>query len=250
MNFKQNLKAFLRSLPLRKMSGHEKFLAVATIQCKGKASVELGTKEIRKQWRKSLLGLRYNPAFYDRAQRKGWVDPRANAKGRFYVTDVGLDHLEALSVPQKDFSEGELEKSGSLVIVNRKGTHSFDKFLRKLFAEAKNQVLIADSYVDGTIFDTILDVIPRTASVKLLYKHRSGNFVPRAKRFAGQYKKFATKKYKNLHDRFLVIDEIGYVVGPSLKDAASKSPALVVILARREKRRLQSFFDDLWKKAR
>jgi hypothetical protein len=250
MNFGQNLKAFLKKLPLRKMSGHQKFLAAAAIQCKGSQSTELGTRDIRRQWRKSLLGVKYNPAFYDRAQQAGWVNPSTSKKGRFFVTKEGLDNLTALAIPEGDFSEGELQKSGSLIIVNRKGTHSFDKFLRKLFAEAKNQVLIADSYVDGTIFDTILDVIPRTASVKLLYKHRSGNFVPRAKRFAGQYKKFATKKYKNLHDRFLVIDEIGYVVGPSLKDAASKSPALVVTLAGKEKRRLQSFFDDLWKKAR
>ena len=48
-----------------------------------------------------------------------------------------------------------------MVVVNRKATHSFDKYLRKIFVAAKTEVLIADAYVDETIFDTVLDVIPR-----------------------------------------------------------------------------------------
>ena len=43
MDFGQNLKAFQKKLPLRKMSGHEKFLGVAAFECKGKANDELGT---------------------------------------------------------------------------------------------------------------------------------------------------------------------------------------------------------------
>lgn len=250
MNFGQNLKAFLKKLPLRKMSGHQKFLAVAAIQCKGSQSTELGTRDIRRQWRKSLLGVKYNPAFYDRAQQAGWVNPSTSKKGRFFVTKEGFDNLTALAIPEGDFSEGELQKSGSLIIVNRKGTHSFDKFLRKLLAEAKNQVFIADSHVDGTIFDRVLDVIPKTAMIRLIYARKYNNFDQRAKRFSKEYQKFSVRKYKWLHDRFMVIDETAYVVGPSIKDAATKSPALVVILASKERRRLQSFFDELWRKAR
>ncbi|MFQ5663676.1 MAG: hypothetical protein ACE5HL_07585 [Terriglobia bacterium] len=250
MNFGQNLKAFLRRLPLKKMTGHRKFLAVAAFHSKGKEGAEVATKDVEKQWLRSLLKAKYNPSFYHRAQQEGWVDPIANGKGRFLLTKDGLDHLRALAIPQEDFSEGELEKSGSLIIVNRKGTHSFDKFVRRLLAQAKAQVLIADSYVDGTIFDTVLDVISKTASIRLLYKRRSGNFEQRAKRFRRQYQKLTVKKYEDLHDRFLIIDDTGYVVGPSLKDAASKSPALVVALGGKEKQRLQSFFYELWKKAK
>ncbi len=110
-------------------------------------------------------------------------------------------------------------------------------------------MLVSDSYVDGSIFDTVLEVIPKTTTIKLLSKRRSGNFNARAKRFRKQYQGFATRKYKDLHDRFLVIDDTGYVMGPSLKDAASNSPALLVTLIGKEKRRLQSFFDELWEKA-
>jgi hypothetical protein len=248
MNFNQNLKAFLKDLPLKKMSGQQKFLAVATSISRGKTDVEVATKDVQSHWRKSVLEVHYNSAFYDRAQQEGWVDPKG--KGRFLVAKSGLDHLAALAAPDGDFSTGELKQSGALIVVNRKGPHSFDKFLRKVLAEAKSQVLIADSYVDGTIFDTVLDVIPKTTTVKLTYAHKSGNFDQRATRFAGEYQKFAVRKYKWLHDRFMVVDDAGYILGPSIKDAALKYPALVTVLDSKAKRLLQSFFDDLWSKAK
>lgn len=248
MNFNSNLKANLRDLPLPKMSGQQKFLAVAIFHCKGDDNVDITVKDIQDQWRKSLLNVNYHPSFYDRAQGEGWVNPDPNKKGTFRVTKDGLDHVSALAVHEQDFTEGALEKSGSLIIVNKKGTHSFDKLIRKLFAEAQSKVLIADSYVDGTIFDTVLDVIPKDVNIKLLSKHQSGNFGERAKRFKQQYQKFSDKKLKELHDRFLVVDNAGYVIGPSLKDAASNYPTLLITLIGKEKQRLEQFFDELWKK--
>lgn len=240
MNLNQNFKAFLKNLPLAKMTGHEKFLAVAAFLVGGKEGVEVRASNVESKWPRTFLRVKYNPTFYVRAQTKGWVVP--TAKGSLSVSAEGLAHLTALGERDEHFRDGELEKSGALIIVKRKGSHSFDKLLRKLLADAKGGVLIADSYVDGTIFDTVLDAVPRSTTIRLLYNHRSGNFEQRAKRFSGQYPRFASKRYKHLHDRFLVIGESGYIVGPSLKDAATNSPALMVVLAGKEKRRLQSFF--------
>lgn len=250
MDFDQNLKAFLTKLPLRKMNGHEKFLAVAAIQCRGKTNVQVTTGDVNKQWRKSVLGALYNPSFYDRAQQEGWANPVAGVKGKFSVTARGFEHLSALGGSEPDINAGELKRSGALIIVNKKGTHSFDKFLRHTLAEAKKQVLIADSYVDGTIFDTVLDAIPQAATVKVIYAHDSRNFAQRAARFSRQYQQFAARKHKWVHDRFMVVDETGYVLGPSIKDAASKYPALVVTLGQRESHTLQTFFNEIWSKAR
>lgn len=247
MDFAKNMKAFLRDLPLPKMTGHQKFLAIAALLSKGKTNVEVSTVEIKGHWLKSVLAAEYNPAFYDRAQREGWVDSVAGKKGTLCVTNAGLENLIAL-VP--DITPGDLKKSGSLMIVNRKATHTFDKFLRQTLAASKTQVLIADSWVDETIFDTVLDVIPPTNAIKLIFAQDRGNFDARAKRFGQQYPKFAAKRYKHLHDRFMIVDDIGYVLGPSIKDAASNSPALVIVLPQKEKNLLQSFFNDLWSGAK
>src|SRR3979490_3196501 len=140
MDFSRNLKAFLKDLPLAKMSGHQKFVAVAVSEAKGDITTEVSARDVQKEWRKSLLGGEYNPSYYDRAQRAGWVDP-TGVKATFRLTDAGIENLEAL-VPE--FGSGELKKSGSLIIFNRKATHTFDKFLRTTFAATKHQVLIAD----------------------------------------------------------------------------------------------------------
>ena len=134
MNYSLNLKAFLKNLPMAEMSGHQKFLAVAALQRRGKANVEVATKEVQAQWRKSPLGICYNPAFYDRAQQEGWVDPVSGKKGAFVVTQAGLDHLAALPTLDSELSAGELKQAGRLIIVNRKATHTFDKFLRRILA--------------------------------------------------------------------------------------------------------------------
>ena len=250
MNYGVNLKAFLKDLPRAKMTGHQKFLAVATLQSRGKAQVEVATKAVREHWRKSLLGIRYNPVFYDRAQREGWVDPVSGKKGMFVVTQTGVEHLNALPILDREISAGELKRAGRLIIVNRKATHTFDKFLRRILAEAKTQVLIADSWVDETIFDNVLDVIPKSIPTKLLYAQARGTFDQRAKRFSIEYPRFASRRYKALHDRFMAVDDTGYVLGPSIKDAASNSPALVVELDAKENHLLQAFFDELWKKGK
>jgi hypothetical protein len=250
MDFNQNLKAFLKGLPLKNMSGHQKFLAVAVLQCHAKTDSEVSVADVRSRWRRSLLQAGYNPSLYDRAQREGWVNPVAGAKGRFLVTTGGLEHLSALEGSESVGTSGDLKRAGALIIVNRKGTHSFDKFLRQTLAEAKKHVLIADSYVDGTVFDTVLDAVPQTTIIKLVYAHDSGNFAQRSNRFSRQYQQFTARKYKWLHDRFMIVDETGYVLGPSIKDAAFKYPALVVIIGQKESRSLHTFFDDLWTKAK
>lgn len=246
MNFAQNLKAFLRQLPLSKMRGHQKFVAVAASLCKGDVTTEISTRDVESQWRKSLLGIEYNPSFYDRAQGAGWVDPTGK-RGTFRLSPAGLDNLDALN---PKLTAGELKQSGALIIVNRKATHTFDKFLRTALATAKKEVLIADSYVDETIFDTILDVIPKNCTIRVLCARPHGTYDGRAKRFAREYPDFLTKKYSHLHDRFLIVDDAAYMLGPSIKDAAFNSPALVVALGSKEKGLLHRFFGELWKKAK
>lgn len=251
MNF-SNKYAFLNELPLSDMSGKQKFLAVAVFCAEGQSGMEVTVKNIKSNWSKTSLGRKYNASLNTRAKSEGWVNPIENKKGVLSLTEKGIEHLKALysgkELSQKSISK--IQRAGGLSIFNRKKTHTFDKFLRGVLASSKNKVMIADSWVDGTIFDTVLDVVPKTTTLKFLYaKDRSGNFVNRAKRFKREYQKFEFKKYKKLHDRFLIIDKKGYVLGLSIKDAADNSPTLVVELDHDVSQLLEDFFKDLWKQA-
>lgn len=245
MNFSMNPKAFLSLLPLGKMVGRDMFLAISANLAGGKTSSEIKVSSVRSRWLKSLLGIKYHHTFYDQAQQKGWVNPVG--KGVFTVTNDGIQHLEDLSGLSGPISP---PASGGLYIFYEKSTHSFDKFLRGVFANAKSRVWAADSYVDERIFDNTLDSISKTLEIKLIYGNAQGTFSSRAVRFKKQYAKFNHKRYKNLHDRFLVVDNTGYVVGPSIKDAADKSPALVVALGKKDASSIADFFLHLWSGAK
>jgi len=218
------------------------FLAIAAHCAGGNTSNQINTADIRDKWPKSLLKKKYNPVFYGRAQGEGWVDPIR--QGIFVVKDDGLQHLDDLVISKNE--DAITLSNGGLFIFGKKSTHTFDKFLRKIFANAKSRVFIADSWVDETVFDTVLDSIPKTLNINLIYGKKRGSFDSRATRFKKQYSKFIVKKYNDLHDRFLIVDDVGCVIGPSLKNAAEKSPALVVVLNKRDSALLIKFFQTLW----
>lgn len=244
MNLSKNLKAFLVDFPLKALSGHQMFLVVAVHYSAGNTSKEISVSDVKKAWPKSLLKKFYNPTFYSRAQQAGWVDPVR--QGIFLINDNGIQHLSDISNTDR---LGIISSSrGSLYIFEKKSTHSFDKFLRSIFAKAKSRVLIADSWVDETIFDNVIDSVPKTLEVDLLYGQKRGTFDSRVARFKKEYSKFTIRKYSDLHDRFLIIDDVGYILGPSIKDAASNSPALVVSLSKKDSIMLSKFFRSLWTK--
>lgn len=246
MDFTLPSKAFLRQhFDLKKLSGHEKFLALAAVLAVGKTGTNVGTQQIKKSWSKTALGIAYSDTYYQRAQVHGWVE--SVGAGRFTVTEHGITHLEAIASPGLATPS---HKMPVLTIFTSGNAHTFDKFLRTQLVNAVSEVRIADSYVDETIFDNLLDQIPDTVIVYLLYGNARGNFDARVKRYKIQYKQFTAKHNEKLHDRFLVIDDTAYIIGPSLKDAARKSPALVVGLGSSDSSKLKKFFDVLWLEVR
>lgn len=251
MDFTETISSFLSSLPLKKMSGQEKFLAVATHLCVGEVNKEIAVAEVVKKWSKVVLKTKYNASAYNRATGQSWLKPINGKKGVFAVTAKGIKHIEDLFSPQ---STSAVIAENSLCIFEKKSTHSFDKFLRTTLSGATTKVAIADSYIDETVFDTVLDSIPKTVPVQLVYSHiPSANqavFDTRQRRFATEYPKYAIKKYKDLHDRFLIVDNRAYIIGPSIKDAASNSPALLVALSTKDSADLDKFFHRLWVNAK
>ena len=244
----KDINDILATLPLDEMSGEDKFLSVATIISDGQVDFKISMKEVALSWSHSLLG-KYSSTYYARACKKGYIIPMKDKDGqiKFVITSNGLNKFQSL----KDIiNVKEIRKSGKLIIFDKKQTHSFDKFIRDLFKNVKREILIADSYVDQSLFDNFLDGLPNTTIIKVLYANDSGLFSTRANRFKSQYQKFETKEYKDLHDRFIIVDGIGYIIGPSIKDAASNSPAIVVALATEESKLLEDFFREIWKLGR
>jgi len=234
VNLPQNINTFLKQFPIKEMRGEEIFASMTFYLANGKKKTAVEVKDIKGRWSKTFLGKIYNPAFANRAQ--GWVD--SYGRGKVCLTDEGIEYLESLVQPVSSSRSG-------LTVFKKGSTHSFDKFLRSIFKKVTKNVDIADTYVAGNIFDSLLDEIPNTIPIRLLYGRDVGGFVTKSTRFAKQYS-FQGKESKQFHDRFLIVDGKGYIIGPSLKDAADKKPATMVALNDPDSQKLANLFTDLW----
>ncbi|MDD4411837.1 MAG: hypothetical protein PHO58_05030 [Bacilli bacterium] len=243
-----NIKAELNKLPLKKMNGQQKFVAVAYFIYLDNKRAQLDTSIIKKNWVKSILKNKYNKGYYDRAQKDGLVDPHSSKKGCFTISEAGIKFMESFN---EDTDGKQIRKTGKLIIVNKDATYSFDKFLRNKLSKAKSSVLIVDPYFEEVLFDRILGIIDKNIVIKIIHSNENNTIKDNAKRFSREYKKFQHKINKNIHDRFLIIDNNnGFILGPSIKDAADKNPALIVALEQKETHLLKTFFDDLWQIAK
>lgn len=234
MKLPQNIKTFLTQFPLKKMKGEEVFTVIVFFLAKGKKDVEIKLQDVKKNWSKTIIRKSYNSSFSNRAQ--GHVNPCD--KGKICLTDEGIECVDSLSQ--------EIPTSSTKLIIFSKGSaHSFDKFLRKVFKKAKKNVDIADTYVTGNIFDNLLDEIPKVVPLRFLYGKDNGGFISKSQRFAKEYS-FQSKESKQFHDRFVIVDNRGYIIGPSLKDAADKKPTTLVVLNSIDSKELSGLFFDLW----
>jgi hypothetical protein len=220
------------------MKGDDVFVAMAFFMSGGNRETELEVKEVERNWSKGVIGKEYNSAYSTRAKGR----THSSGLGRFVLTEEGVSYVQELV--------GEVPAFATTLLIFKQGsTHSFDKFLRYILKKASHSVDIADTYVSVVLFDTLLDKIPDVIPIRFVYGNNMGDFVACAARFAKQYK-FEAKESKQFHDRFIIVDGKGYIIGPSLKDAADKKPATVVALNAGDSKKLIDLFTEIWKTAR
>lgn len=240
-----NIKGELKKFPLKELSGHAKFLALSAVLSKSLVFPALSLIGVKKNWSKSFFGVKFSNTFYQRAQCEDWVVPMTDERGKFKLTEKGISECARLKGENSECND-KFKKDGALIIFNKKSAHSIDKYLRNLFKNATKNIFIADSYVDETTFDNTIDSAPKKITIKLIYGKSYNQFESREKRFKIEYLNYYSKKASYLHDRFVLIDGKGYILGPSIKDAAAKSPAIVVELGKKESAMLKLFFDEIW----
>ena len=244
MDFNLSLPAFVHKyFTISKLTGHDKVTIVFALATKGMIDSLISSKELTKSWKRTTLRSTYSSAYLARAQERGWLS--SPSKGTYKVTEAGIDHL--LEIQKLGYLVTVPYFKSELQLFEAGQTHSFDKYLRKILAASGGQVRIADSYVDDTIFDNLLDKIPKNVRIHLMYGKSYGSFATCVARFSIEYPKFAHKQNQKFHDRLLIVDSVAYVLGPSLKDAADKSPASIVRLNSKDSQLITKFFDRIWK---
>jgi len=96
------------------------------------------------------------------------------------------------------------------------------KFVSDLIRRAKKSIIIIDNYIDDSVL-LLLTKRKKSVTVKIFTKTISKQLLLDIKKFNEQYPPIEIKKFKNSHDRFLIIDNTTvYHFGASLKDLGKK----------------------------
>ena len=102
----------------------------------------------------------------------------------------------------------------------------FDAYVHivNLIKQAKQSIVLVDNYIDETTL-TMLSKRSSNVSATIYTRQQFGNseqFQLDIQRHNQQYPPIAVNYCQRNHDRFLIIDDVVYVFGASLKDAGKK----------------------------
>jgi hypothetical protein len=94
-------------------------------------------------------------------------------------------------------------------------------FVNDLIKSAKSEIVLVDNYIDDSIF-TLFSKYPNL-KIKIYTQTITKQLELDYQKYQAQYKNIELKEFKNVHDRFMILDnsEI-YHIGASLKDLGKK----------------------------
>ena len=122
--------------------------------------------------------------------------------------------------------------------------------IRKIIQSATSEILIVDSYVDGTLW-TLLTNVPSSAQIRIMTMQMKGDFALEGKKFTAQHgNTIEVRQTQQYHDRFVVTDgDRCWHLGASIKDAGNKAFAMSEILNPAIKAAIRTDLDTTWNTA-
>ena len=166
----------------------------------------------------------------------------ARSAGDYYVD------LRDISPPQRQVNfESRIREYESLLrsLVNTlelqlpeedvKGTYepadeyAFYRDLSSLFAAATNDILIVDAYLDERVFNLYVSKVPDATAIRIL-SNQIGHNVETVARMYAKSQPIELRSSGSIHDRLVFLDQRGWVIGQSIKDAARKKPTYLIEL--------------------
>ncbi len=94
-------------------------------------------------------------------------------------------------------------------------------FTNDLIRSAQYRIILIDNYIDDTVL-MMLAKRKNAVSAKIYSSHISKQLLVDLEKYNKQYKPIEIIQYSKSHDRFLMIDEVVYLIGASLKDLGKK----------------------------
>jgi hypothetical protein len=123
--------------------------------------------------------------------------------------------------------------------------YGFYSDLSSLIATTANYIFIVDAYLDEKVFNLYVDKVPAGPTVRIL-SNKIGTNVETIARMYARSRPLGLRSSADTHDRLVFIDERGWVVGQSIKDAARKKPTYLVELNEPSLGALRDAHNRIW----
>lgn len=107
--------------------------------------------------------------------------------------------------------------------------YEFYRDLSSLVQTATRDVFIVDAYLDEQVFNLYVSKVSDAADVRIL-SNKIGTNVGTVARMYARNKPLALRSSADIHDRVVFLDQRGWVIGQSIKDAAKRKPTYLIEL--------------------
>jgi hypothetical protein len=107
--------------------------------------------------------------------------------------------------------------------------YGFYRDLSSIVASVTAEIFIVDVYLDENIFNLYVAKVPAIAPVRILTNKIRTNVETVAKMYA-KSRPLELRSSSEVHDRTVFLDQRGWVIGQSIKDAARKKPTYLIEL--------------------
>ena len=108
---------------------------------------------------------------------------------------------------------------------NRRRTHCFLRTFSvprsNLIKSAKKSIVLIDNYIDETVLLLLSKRLPKV-NATIYTKQISAQLQLDLSKHNAQYEPVTIYESNNFHDRFLIVDDVVYHIGASLKDLGKR----------------------------
>jgi hypothetical protein len=204
-----------------------------------------------------LKGRRYDEASADETEwlhltqsiiEGAFGDPSSALSRFFMARAAGQHNMMGVSVRQRQINfEARIKEQDALLrsltstlrlqlpeeaikgVYEPGDQYAFYRDLSSLIQTATKDVLIVDAYLDEEVFNLYVGKVPDGAAVHILTNKIGANVETVARMYA-KIRPLELRSSADIHDRALFVDQHGWVIGQSIKDAAKKKPTYIIEL--------------------
>ena len=127
--------------------------------------------------------------------------------------------------------------------------YAFYRDLILIVAAATKDILIVDAYLDEQVFNLYVSKVPDATVVRILSNKINPN-VETVARMYTKRKPLELRSSGSIHDRLVFLDQRGWVIGQSIKDAARKKPTYLIELKEPSLTAARDAHNKIWAEAR